>query len=83
MLDDNERSELLNLAGRSIARGLPGQREALPERAWSTRLLDPHDFVMQLKRKANWSYSDWPPGLIALRYATESFCSRGWRVLAA
>jgi AmmeMemoRadiSam system protein A len=192
MLDETERSELLNLAERSIARGLYGPRESLPDRTWSPRLLerratfttlkiqgqlrgccgsvdaqralvedvwrsawnsayadprfwpvphdelglleisisvlspleplpvsndvdligclrpridglvlrqgercatflpavweslpDPHDFVAQLKRKANLSYSQWPAGLMALRYCTETFCSDSKRVLAA
>jgi uncharacterized protein len=40
MLEDSERSELLAVAERSIARGLDNQAEPLPQRAWSQKLLE-------------------------------------------
>jgi AmmeMemoRadiSam system protein A len=46
-------------------------------------LSDPRDFVEQLKRKAGWLQSGWPPGMTALRYGTETFSSPGRSMLAA
>jgi AmmeMemoRadiSam system protein A len=51
-------------AGAKRVTFLPAVWEQVPE---------PRQFVKQLKRKAGWSLHDWPVGLRAYRYTTESF----------
>jgi uncharacterized protein len=46
---------------------LPSVWESLP---------DPHEFLAQLKRKANWPYDTWPATMTALRYGTQTISRR-------
>lgn len=52
--------------GGARATFLPAVWQSLPE---------PREFIAQLKRKAGWSSSFWPPGMAAFRYRTQTFQS--------
>src|SRR5262249_43940605 len=61
---------------------LGAQRVTFLPAVWKS-VADPVEFLTELKRKAGWPTSVWPPGVTAFRYQTETFGSSGRNALAA